>query len=333
MLEESDSDEQQPFSLINRKLLGEVLFASGALAHVKGRNRHVLYELAELFDRKRKSKKRGWEDSGLLKPVGAANTAAEAPAAVTAGATPEATARTLSAGKGTVSESANSPCIASGGGLTKSKKQKKQHVPVKGAPAEVVAAKQDAQGSLEASRAGKSRKQLSFAAKKVAEIAGAGPMGPGNEPLAAQQTASLSAASSDSDRSDTASPASATDARQKKRRKKRKGMQEGDAVPGDGPNGRGNNSSIRTGDQRSKRQGLTRNESTKLTNAVDKAVKRCQQKRISFNLSKNLVHEIGKPLPPAELRTPPSAKPSGSALKKGSSARFQSAAVARKLVF
>jgi hypothetical protein len=57
----------------------------------------------------------------------------------------------------------------------------------------------------------------------------------------------------------------------------------------------------------------------------------CQRKRISFNLSKNLVHQIGKPLPPPELRTPPSAKPSGSALKKGSSIGVKS--VARKLTF
>jgi hypothetical protein len=43
------------------------------------------------------------------------------------------------------------------------------------------------------------------------------------------------------------------------------------------------------------------------------------KRRISFNLERNVVHKIGEPLPPAELRTPPSARPNGSALKKVSS--------------
>jgi hypothetical protein len=43
------------------------------------------------------------------------------------------------------------------------------------------------------------------------------------------------------------------------------------------------------------------------------------KRRISFNLERNVVHKIGEPLPPAELRTPPSARPNGSALKRVSS--------------
>ena len=41
-----------------------------------------------------------------------------------------------------------------------------------------------------------------------------------------------------------------------------------------------------------------------------------EKRRISFNLEANVVHQIGKPLPPAEMRTPPGAKPRGSVLKK-----------------
>jgi hypothetical protein len=44
-----------------------------------------------------------------------------------------------------------------------------------------------------------------------------------------------------------------------------------------------------------------------------------EKRRIKFDLERNVVHQIGKPLPPAELRTPPSAKPRGSVLKKVSS--------------
>ena len=42
------------------------------------------------------------------------------------------------------------------------------------------------------------------------------------------------------------------------------------------------------------------------------------KRRITFDLERNVVHQIGKPLPAAELRTPPGAKPRGSVLKKES---------------
>lgn len=42
-------------------------------------------------------------------------------------------------------------------------------------------------------------------------------------------------------------------------------------------------------------------------------------RRIKFDFDRNLVHQIGRPLPPAELRTPPRSKPKGGVLKRVSS--------------
>lgn len=56
-----------------------------------------------------------------------------------------------------------------------------------------------------------------------------------------------------------------------------------------------------------------------LSGAVNKVQVAKAKKRISFDLSKNIVWKANQPLPPAALRTPPSAKPNGSALKVRSS--------------
>lgn len=56
-----------------------------------------------------------------------------------------------------------------------------------------------------------------------------------------------------------------------------------------------------------------------LAGAVEKVKEIRSKKRISFDLKKNVVWSMNQPLPPPEIRTPPSAKPSGSALKKTSS--------------
>ncbi len=41
--------------------------------------------------------------------------------------------------------------------------------------------------------------------------------------------------------------------------------------------------------------------------------------QVKFQMKNNLYFEKGGPVPPAEVRTPPTAKPKGSALKKTSS--------------
>jgi hypothetical protein len=56
-----------------------------------------------------------------------------------------------------------------------------------------------------------------------------------------------------------------------------------------------------------------------LAAAVRVAQRAAEKRRISFDLGKNVVCEFGSPLPPAHVRTPPSAKPQGSALKRGGS--------------
>lgn len=68
-----------------------------------------------------------------------------------------------------------------------------------------------------------------------------------------------------------------------------------------------------------------------LTGAVKKVKEMKSKKRISFDLKKNVVWSMNQPLPPAEIRTPPSAKPNGSALKKTSS--VGKAKAARRLSF
>ena len=123
MLEDTESGEQQPYSFIKRKRLGEILFASGALAQVRGRNRQVLYELAELFDRERKSKKRSWEGSAPLQSAEAASTPAQVPCEK-AGATPKATSVNASTGQHSVNGSVSASQPASGGEPPKKKKQK-----------------------------------------------------------------------------------------------------------------------------------------------------------------------------------------------------------------
>lgn len=64
---------------------------------------------------------------------------------------------------------------------------------------------------------------------------------------------------------------------------------------------------------------LTPQSAKALAGAVEKVKQIKSQRRISFDLKKNVVWSMNQPLPPAEQRTPPSAKPSGSALKKTSS--------------
>lgn len=386
LLEDGDSEEQQPFSLIKRKKLGEVLFASGAIEEVKGRNRHVLYELAELFDRKRKSKKRTWDSSEPVQTTGAATTAAKMPSE-TASGTPEPVTTTATAGKVPLSGSVSDSKRASGSDPPKKKKQKKKNGSANSTTDAVASGKQEvAQMSSEAVAAvpKKSRKagttspaspgqqqaaqmvsealtavpkkskkaggsaaipgkqelaQMSSealaAVPKKSKKAGASPASPGDSKSAAEPMVFQGAACSDLDLSSGASAASSSDKKQKKRRKEKKGksQQGGQAVHGDASSAGGSKKGGKVGDKRSKKAALTAGESRKLTDAVGKAVERCQQKRISFNLAKNLVHQIGKPLPAAELRTPPSSKPSGSALKKGTSVGVKPSAVARKLVF
>lgn len=64
---------------------------------------------------------------------------------------------------------------------------------------------------------------------------------------------------------------------------------------------------------------LTPKSAKALAGAVEKVKEIKSKKRISFDLKKNVVWSMNQPLPPPEIRTPPSAKPSGSALKKTSS--------------
>lgn len=56
-----------------------------------------------------------------------------------------------------------------------------------------------------------------------------------------------------------------------------------------------------------------------LSTAVTIAQRAAEKRRISFDLKKNVVCAFGSPLPPPNVRTPPSAKPNGSALKRESS--------------
>eukprot|EP00892_Ulva_mutabilis_P006983 jgi/Ulvmu1/4657/UM002_0388.1 len=68
-----------------------------------------------------------------------------------------------------------------------------------------------------------------------------------------------------------------------------------------------------------------------LSGALNKIQHSKSKKRISFDLSKNVVWKANQPLPPAALRTPPSAKPNGSALKTTSS--VVKSKVARRISF
>lgn len=354
----SDEDDQNPFELVDRTKIGQALFACGARQQVNRRNRHVLYELAELYNRQRKSKKRGWELSVPLNNISSdANPQTSTPETAQQVSHDEKVSHVNGSGAAAQLTSSSSARLAkkqkkADAALKLKKKQQEQQKMKSHTQLEQQSPTQQQPSTSKVNTNGDSPPQLLPSAAQNGKIPGSvGQAVSGANKLSNKKNVAalkvataagtqplqyLDASTHDAQLSLSAAPPQQGQKKKKKSRRDRK-MQALGAAAGRGQAAASSPLDKKQHDQQNSRSnGLNAAASTLLANAVNKAVIQSPKKKISFNLSKNVYHAVGKPLPPPEIRTPPSARPSGSALKTGSSVmgkgQFKTNA-ARKLVY
>ena len=298
VLQAAADEEPSPWRLCDPAKLAAALSDAGAGAHVRARNRAVLYELSTQGERGARKRKRSSGVSGAASP---AQQAAAQPGGGKKKAKRVAVAVAAVAQEGV--EALNGAVARDAAEAHVDAATLDQRVEAVLCDAEARAGAQNG-AVLDAAGGDMQRAVQTAVLQAAASTSGATAavveaVAVVTEGLPAGGGAGAHAAENGATADDEAAPG--------KKRKKKKRRASAPAAPGGG----GAAAAEPT------RRGASLSPGAKGAAAATPPPQ--HKRRISFNLERNVVHQIGKPLPPAELRTPPSARPNGSALKKVSS--------------